>query len=70
MACEVPDHEKVEPYEEPQGPTAVCHDGADGVGFLLLLGEDVRGVKHDLQSSRVSSMDLDGVPSKLKNSLL
>ena len=67
MACEVVDHKKVESYEEPEGPAAVRHDGADGVGLLLLLGEDVRGIKHDLQSSRVGSMDLDWVPSKLKH---
>ena len=65
-ADEIPDHDKVEPNEEPQHSSAVRHEGAEGVGQLLYLCKNVATVKHYLQLGNILNVNDDRITNKLK----
>ena len=60
-AEKVPDHEKVEPYEQPQHSPTVRHQGALRVGQLLSLSQDVRTVKLYTHSGLIWSFNSDRI---------
>ena len=65
-ADEIPDHEKVEANEQPQHSPAVRHQGAQGVGQLLRLCQNVATVKHYLQLGNILNVNDDRITNKLK----
>ena len=65
-ADEIPDHEKVEPNEEPQHSSAVRHEGAEGVGQLLCLCKNAATVKHYLHLGHICDVHDSRITNKLK----
>ena len=68
-ADEVPDHEKVESYEQPEHSPTVRHQGTLGVGQLLRLREDVRTVKLDTHYCLIYGLNYDRFISNLKTNI-
>ena len=66
-ADEIPDHEKVEAYEESQHSTTVRHQGAQGVGQLLGLRDDTWSVKHYLYIGCIWVFRIERLIRKLKS---
>ena len=54
---EIPDHDKVEPNEEPQCPPTICYQRAEGKGQLFPLNEQGWRPKHDLQRCDVFMLE-------------
>ena len=65
-ADEIPDHEKVEPHEQSQHSPTVRHQGAQGVGQLLCLCENVATVKHYLNLGHILYIHVDRITNELK----